>query len=142
MLGHATNASLLRRLLGTSTAVEALDLLIQQLDRQQRPHTVSAGDAALLLERALEAGNTGLALSMYQQMCAAKRAQGRNSLASPASAWPAATLQHMQTLVMGLCRQLQVNDALATIRSIRSQGMPGAVEVSFGHVVSSPLPPQ
>jgi hypothetical protein len=129
MLSQASNVSLLRRVLGTSTAAEALDLLIQQLDRQQRPHTISAEDAELLLERALEAGNTGLALSVYQQMCAAKRAQGSSSLANPASVWPAATLQHTQTLVLGLCRQLRVNDALATTRSIRSQGMPGADEV-------------
>lgn len=142
MLGQASNASLLRRVVGTSTAAEALDLLIQQLDRQQRPHAISADDAELLLERALEAGNAGLALSVYQQLCAAKRAQGRSSLATPATVWPAAALQHTQALVMGLCRQLRVNDALATMRSIRSQGMPGADEVSFGQVVSSPLPPQ
>ncbi|WIA17196.1 hypothetical protein OEZ85_014079 [Tetradesmus obliquus] len=142
MLGQASNASLLRRVVGTSTAAEALDLLIQQLDRQQRPHDISADDAELLLERALEAGNAGLALSVYQQLCAAKRAQGRSSLATPATVWPAAALQHTQALVMGLCRQLRVNDALATMRSIRSQGMPGADEVSFGQVVSSPLPPQ
>lgn len=122
------DASLLRRILATDSAVEALDLYIQQADRQQRPHALSAADAELLLERSLEAGNAELAMSLYQQMCLAKRAQVRSSFTNQ-SFWPAATLQHTDTLVMGLCQQLRVSDALTTVSSIRSQGMQGAEEV-------------
>lgn len=124
------DASLLRRILASRSAVEALDLYIQQGDRHKQPHAFTAADGELLLKRSLQSGNTTLAMSIYEQMCIARRAQGRAG-ASSVSAWPAATLQHTETLVMGLCQQLQVADALATVSSVRSQGMQGAEEVSL-----------
>jgi pentatricopeptide repeat protein len=90
---------------------------------------VSTADVDLLLRCSLEAGNVSLALSIYQQLRAAQRAQAAGGPAAPASTWPAATLQHTETLVKGLCRQLRVNDALAVLRSIRSHGVPGSEEV-------------
>lgn len=125
----SNNSRLLRRLLSTTTAAEALDLLTQQLDKQQSSHAITSDDAGLLLENSLSAGNTDLALSVYQQMCTAKRAQSSSGGISSASVWPAATLQHTETLVMGLCRQLRVKDALAIMHSIRSQGVAGSDEV-------------
>jgi pentatricopeptide repeat protein len=124
----ATDAGLLRRVVSTSTAAEALELLLdaqpkqQQQQGQQQP-ALSAADANLLLERSLEAANAPLALSLYQQLCAAKQAQVQGGSSSSSTTWPAATLQHTDTLIRGLCRQLRVAEALTTLRSIRSQGV-------------------
>jgi len=120
--------NLLRRVLSTSSAAEAVDLIIQQLDRQNGLHALSAADGEVLLRKSLEAGNTALALSVYQQMCAAMRAQARGTPAAT-SVWPVATLRHTQVLVVGLCRQSQVADALATVHAVRSQGIVGSEEV-------------
>jgi pentatricopeptide repeat protein len=117
----------LRKVLSSSSAADAYEHILQQ--QQQQHHEVSTADVDLLLQCSLEAGNVDLALSVYQQIRAAKRAQAAGGPAAPASAWPAATLQHTETLVKGLCRQLRVNDALAVLRSIRAQGVPGTDEV-------------
>lgn len=90
---------------------------------------MSTDDVDLLLRCSLEAGSVDLALSVYQQLRAAQLAQAAFGAAAPASTWPAATLQHTDTVVKGLCRQLRVNDALAVLRSIRAQGVPGSDEV-------------
>jgi pentatricopeptide repeat protein len=126
--------SILRRVISSSTAVDAYELLQQH---QQQHVVVSTADVDLLLRCSLEAGNVPLALSIYQQLRAAQRAQAANGVAAPASTWPAATLQHTETLVKGLCRQLRVNDALAVLRSIRSHGVPGSEEVR--HELAQPL---
>lgn len=122
---------------------------MQRLDESTLPHAVSSADAILLLERALAAGNAGLALSIYQQLCIARQRaqapwQSQAALGGAAAlpGWPAATLAHTTTLVLGLCRQLRVADALAAVAGMRGHGVGvGEAEMSFGHVVSSPLPP-
>ena len=118
--------SILRRVISSSTAADAYELLQQH---QQQHMVVSTADVDLLLRCSLEAGNVALALSIYQQLRAAQRAQAAGGPAAPSSTWPAATLQHTETLMKGLCRQLRVNDALAVLRSIRSHGVPGSEEV-------------
>lgn len=124
------NPSLLRRVLSSSSAADAYELLLQQQQQQQQPVGVSAADVELLIRCSLEAGNVELALSVYQQIRAAKRAQAAGgAAATAASAWPAATLQHTEALVRGLCKQLRVNDALAVLRGIRAQGVSGTDEV-------------
>eukprot|EP00878_Enallax_costatus_P010383 GHUV01010836.1.p1 GENE.GHUV01010836.1~~GHUV01010836.1.p1 ORF type:complete len:576 (+),score=142.43 GHUV01010836.1:158-1885(+) len=132
------DASLLRRILATDTAVEALDLYVQEAERQQQSPNLTDADAELLLRRSLQTGNATLALSIHRQLCTASRAKGLSDV----SHWPSVTLQHTETLVTGLCQQLRVSDALAVLSSIRSQGMQGNAEVHFGHVVNSPLPPR
>lgn len=128
--------SLLRRILSSNTAADAYEVILQH--QGQKHHAVTPADVDLLLRCSLEAANADLALSIYQQLCAAKRAQAAGGSAAPPSTWPAATLQHTETLIKGLCRQLRVNDALTTLRSIRSQGVPGSEEVGClsGLVVS------
>lgn len=124
------NPSLLRRVLSSASATDVYELLLQQ--QESSSHSVQASDVELLLRCSLEAANVDLALSIYQQLCAAKRAQAAGGTPA-ASTWPAATLQHTETLVKGLCKQLRVNDALAAVRSIRSQGVPGSEEVCMAH---------
>ncbi|GBF93654.1 hypothetical protein Rsub_06757 [Raphidocelis subcapitata] len=143
----ARDPALLRRVAAARGAAEALDLLQQQL--QAEP--VGAADAELVLSLALEKGNTDLALAIYAEMCAARRGAGGAGAgvlrARPAAAaaaapqWPPATLATTAALVLGLCRQLRVAEALAVMQGMRSQGLPRAEEVSFGFVVPSPLPP-
>lgn len=58
-----------------------------------------------------------------------------------AARWPAVTLPITAQLVLGLCKQLSVADALAVLRSLRSKGLPASAEVQFGLVVTSPLAP-
>jgi pentatricopeptide repeat protein len=118
---------LLRRVLSCTTAASAYELIAQQ--QTQQHYVVSTDDVDLLLRCSLEAGSVDLALSVYQQLRAAQLAQAAFGAAAPASTWPAATLQHTDTVVKGLCRQLRVNDALAVLRSIRAQGVPGSDEV-------------
>lgn len=119
--------SVLRRVISCSTAADAYELLQQH---HQQHLVMSTADVDLLLRCSLEAGNVALALSIYQQLRAAQRAQAAEGPAAPSSSWPASTLQHTDTLLKGLCRQLRVNDALAVLRSIRSHGVPGSEEVS------------
>eukprot|EP00877_Chromochloris_zofingiensis_P002415 jgi/Chrzof1/12174/Cz06g23240.t1 len=136
----ADNPLLLRRLLNTESATEALDIIIQQHDKASQRQLVSESEADLLISSSLEAGNVSLALSIYRDMCATRRAQARKTI-DAACVWPAATLQTTVALVQGLCRQLRVAEALDIMEGIRAQGMPTADEVSFGYVVNSPLPP-
>lgn len=143
------NPSLLRRMLGADDAAEALDILVQHggADARSRRRLTKA-DATLLMCSSLQQGNTSLALSLYADMCRARRAVHARS-ASPGAdfdaaglpSWPPATLQLTSELVLGLCRQLAVSQALDVIDGIKAQGMPRAEEVSFGFVVSSPLLP-
>lgn len=123
------DAGLLRRILATDTAVEALDSFVKAAERQQLAPNLTDADAELLLHRSLQAGNANLALSIYQQLCMASRAKG-------VSHWPSVTPQHTEALVTGLCQQLRVSDALAVLSSIRSHGMQGEAEVGVLDTVS------
>lgn len=132
------NPGLLRRVLDSSSAADAYELLAQHHQQQQggqaqqQHHAVplSAADVDSLLRCCLEAGNVTLALSVYQQLKTAKRAAVGSSSSTVASPWwPAATPQHTETLILGLCKQLRVADALAALDSIRSHGVPGSDEV-------------
>lgn len=124
----ADNPLLLRRLLNTESATEALDIIIQQHDKASQRQLVSESEADLLISSSLEAGNVSLALSIYRDMCATRRAQARKTI-DAACVWPAATLQTTVALVQGLCRQLRVAEALDIMEGIRAQGMPTADEV-------------
>lgn len=144
----ADNPTLLRRLMGATSAADALDALVQQ-GGGGSPAALSEADAEQLLTGSLEQGNVALARSLYQEMCRVRRmvqaAGGAASAsidAAPLAAWPPATLALTARLVLGLCRQLQVAQAREVIEAIRGQGMPRAEEVAFGYVVPSPLPPR
>eukprot|EP00879_Flechtneria_rotunda_P008358 GHRR01008755.1.p2 GENE.GHRR01008755.1~~GHRR01008755.1.p2 ORF type:complete len:567 (+),score=195.61 GHRR01008755.1:328-2028(+) len=136
----SSNIGLLRSMLNASTAAEAADIHAEQCVGQQH-RSFTAADCEVLLRNSLAAGNVELAISVYQQMCSTLRAQGEPRELC-CSVWPSATVQHTQALVVGLCRLLRVSEALSVISSIKSQGLPATDEVTFGHVVNSPLPPQ
>lgn len=115
----------MRRLLLATSAAEALEISLQQPGSSQ---SVRPEDAQLLLSSSLEQGNIALALSIYREMCVAKQAQSQSS--TQRSPWPEADLDTTAAVVLGLCRQVRVNDAVAVMESIRSQGVPRAEEVS------------
>lgn len=64
--------------------------------------TLLEADCRNMLTACLEKGNTGLAMSLYQEMCAARR--GPAPTAVGAVRWPAANLQTTTAMVLGLCR--------------------------------------
>jgi hypothetical protein len=135
----SSDPGLLRRAAAAKTPGEALDALLQG---PAAATDLAAADAEALLALALEKGNADLALGVYAEMCAARRGGAQRARAPCAGAqWPAATLATTVSLVLGLCRQLRVAEALSTMQGMRSQGVPRAEEVSFGFVVPSPLPP-
>lgn len=109
----------------------------------QQPNidNLEGADAELVLAMALEKGNVELALAIYSEMCASRRSAQQLRPGSAGVQWPAATLDTTVALVLGLCRQLRVAEALSVMQGMRSQGMPRNEEVSFGFVVPSPLPP-
>ncbi|KIZ05021.1 hypothetical protein MNEG_2935 [Monoraphidium neglectum] len=135
----AGNTALLRRVACAKTSIEALDMLLQQ--HSQPFDGVEAADAELVLSLALEKSNVDLALAIYADMCASRRSAQRGRPGAAGPQWPAASLATTVALILGLCRQLRVVEALAVMQGMRTQGMPRNEEVSFGFVVPSPLPP-
>ncbi|GFH11389.1 uncharacterized protein HaLaN_06878, partial [Haematococcus lacustris] len=106
---------------------------------------------------ALERGNTQLALSIHNSMCAARQSSGSpgGSSSSPRASpglvpagdtavlWPATSVKATCSLVLGLCRQLAVKAAVEVVGGIRGQGLASNDEaVGFGKVIASPLAPQ
>ncbi len=150
--------ALCRKALGAPLAAEAAELLLAE----QPDLVLEQEDCELLIQAALDRGNLRLALSVHDCMqqarrggpasTAARRAQAAaastsSALASAtasvdgAVAWPPATLRTTGALVLGLCRQLAIDQALATVADIRAQGLPRNDAVGFGKVVTSPLAP-
>jgi hypothetical protein len=64
-----------------------------------------------------------------------------SSMDGTSPSWPPASIATTTAYVLGLCRQLCVREATATIAGIRSQGLASDEAVGFGKVVSSPLAP-
>jgi hypothetical protein len=121
------DAKLFRRVLSAASAAEVVDILVQQNEKVLKG--IMPEDADLILASSLQQGNTALALSVYREMCIAKRAQTSGTSTAVCS-WPAAALGTTTAVVLGLCEQLRVNDALSVMEGIRSQGIPKAEEVS------------
>ena len=123
----AGDAVLLRRVAAAKSAVEALDLLLQQ---HAPGEALDAADAELVLTLALEKGNVDLALAIYSERCASRRgAQRGRAVGAAGAAWPAATLATTAALILGLCRQLRVAEALGVMQGMRTQGLPRTEEV-------------
>lgn len=78
--------------------------------------TISEQDAIDVLQLCLERGKTALAQALYRELClAARRRVPAGWAASGSSAallWPAATIQTTSALVLGLCQQLCIVEAL------------------------------
>jgi len=55
--------------------------------------------------------------------------------------WPPATIRTTSALVLGLCRQLAITEALALVNGITGRGLPRHDAISFGKVIASPLAP-
>ncbi|KAF5840558.1 hypothetical protein DUNSADRAFT_16356 [Dunaliella salina] len=55
--------------------------------------------------------------------------------------WPPASIHTTSALVLGLCRQLAIAEALALVNGITGRGLPRHDAISFGKVIASPLAP-
>ena len=137
-------ATLPRKALTTTDAGELADMLAEHGST-----SISQADCVQYMALALERGNTALALSIHDSMCQTRRlsavAGAGAGAAAPAKVgglqWPAATVQTTTALVIALCRQLAIDEALRVISHLRTQGLPRNDAVSFGKVIPSPLAP-
>ncbi|GFR42706.1 hypothetical protein Agub_g3629 [Astrephomene gubernaculifera] len=153
----------LRRL---AAATSPLDLAEALADESPPGYLPREEDARAVMGFCLQRGRVQLALGVYREMCAARRGGGNRGSSGGgggngagggvgaggftqasrsldvAFAWPAATLATTTELVMGLCQQLCIVEALQVLADIKVQGLPrGSEEVGFGKVITSPLAP-
>uniref|UniRef100_A0A7R9VZJ9 Ubiquitin-like domain-containing protein n=1 Tax=Chlamydomonas euryale TaxID=1486919 RepID=A0A7R9VZJ9_9CHLO len=156
-----SNPVLARRLLSAATATDVEDLLLAAdagASAASPGHSISPSDAELLISAALDKGNVALAMSLHAAM---RRARGparvgnfggaapgfsstgsaTGSLDSP-FAWPPACVASTSALVVGLCRQIAIAEAVAVVADLRCP-VPRRSEdlVGFGKVITSPLAP-
>eukprot|EP00198_Chlamydomonas_reinhardtii_P009690 XP_001699027.1 predicted protein [Chlamydomonas reinhardtii] len=136
-----SSPALVRRLAAATTAEDVADALSEEV-----PSGLREEDARAVLSFCLQRGKTALALSIYREMCLARRGGSRPGAAGRsldvAFSWPAAGLATTTELVLGLCQQLCIVEALQVLADIKVQGLPrGSEEVGFGKVVTSPLAP-
>lgn len=77
---------------------------------------LSEADCRVLISAALDRGNAGLALAIYEAMSGSARASASGSASGSfdgaADLWPYASLETVTALVLGLAKALRVKDAL------------------------------
>jgi hypothetical protein len=112
-----------------------LDVIGQFVDS-----SVTEEECIAIIIASLEKGKVDLALSIYQEMCITKQEKTLRGIPG-ALHWPAATLNTTSAIVLGLCQQLRIAEALQLVANMQVQGVPRTEETSFGRVVDSPLPP-
>ncbi len=130
------HAAVARKVLSASDASSASDILLQA------SASLTELDCCELISSALDSGNVLLAVSLHEAMRNTARRPPQNSarINGPLGfSWPAATMRSTCVLVLGLCRQIAVTDALRAIAEIRIQGVPRHEDVGFGKVITSPL---
>lgn len=154
------SAALLRKSAAAVDAIEALDILAEELARP-----LTDIDCRALMAAALDRDNSDLAQSIFRAMtssAAGFASTGSSTLlssknaaagcsASPSNndstnpsqsitlSWPPATTETASALVIGLCRSLRTREAVSVISSVRSRGLPTTEDVKFGYVVDCPL---
>lgn len=111
-----SNNTLLRKLAAANTFIDVADVL-----SGEGLMGISEEDARAIMQFYLQRGKTQLVLSLYREMCAARRGGsargGRGSNLGSGSldvafAWPPAGLQTTTELVLGLSQQLCIVEAL------------------------------
>lgn len=146
-----TDPALTRKLLACANASDAEALLVESEAAASRssPNTLSTAEAECLLSAALEKGNVGLAMSLYARMRLARvptRPGGSVSVSASSFdaefAWPPSTIASTTKLLLGLCRQIAITEAMKVVGDVRSP-VPRRSEhlVGFGKVITSPLAP-
>ncbi|KAG1656631.1 hypothetical protein FOA52_008636 [Chlamydomonas sp. UWO 241] len=106
---------------------------------------MSARDADAVLAAALDKGNVPLALALHGAMRDSARRPTRSTSSSSFDSpftWPPATIDSTVTLLLGLCRQIAIAEAVGVVADVRSP-VPRRSEdlVGFGKVITSPLAP-
>jgi len=130
--------SVARKLLGVQSAAEAAEIISEELGWES---SLTAQECLELLNAALDKGNVKLAMSIHSSMCASRRPASSQSSMDMTLAWPPATIQTTSALVLGLCKQLAITEAIRVVAEVRVQGLPRNDEVGFGKVIGSPLAP-
>lgn len=154
------SAALLRKSAAAADAIEALDILAEELDGP-----LTNIHCRALMAAALDRDNPDLAQSIFKAMTSSAAGTAStgsstllssmdsaagssssinnngssNSLLSTTLSWPPATTETASALVIGLCRSLRTREAVSVISSVRSRGLPTTEDVQFGYVVECPL---
>ncbi len=144
------SAALLRKAAAATDAIEALDILAEELSG-----SLTDVDCRALMAAALDRENSDLAQSIFRAMtstAAGTASTGSSTLISSMDSvasssngnaqtlsWPPSTTETASALVVGLCRSLKTREAVSVISSVRSRGLPTTEDVQFGYVVECPL---
>eukprot|EP01025_Chloroclados_australasicus_P060960 TRINITY_DN7903_c0_g1_i3.p1 TRINITY_DN7903_c0_g1~~TRINITY_DN7903_c0_g1_i3.p1 ORF type:complete len:564 (-),score=31.16 TRINITY_DN7903_c0_g1_i3:1901-3592(-) len=123
----------IQKVCSLSTADEVVSKLYElfkQDGKDFQPENLSAVDCHKLLQQCMQNGNYKLSYSIYEQMLLG----GSNDYG-----WPSIDLKILQLLVVGLAKGLQVNLAKNIVNKTNFKEL--GSDVSFGFVVTSPLPP-
>ncbi|KAG2493008.1 hypothetical protein HYH03_008672 [Edaphochlamys debaryana] len=133
------SAALSRRLAAATNILEVSDALAEE-----GMTSPSEAEALEVVQFYLQRSKPALAMGVYKEMCAARRG-GAASVAARRSmdaalTWPPASLPTTTDVVLGLCQQLCIVEAMQVLTDLKVQGLPiGSEEVSFGKVITSPL---
>lgn len=134
----------LRQFSKARDASEALDIISETASKvtltssDQHP-ILSQSDVRELISHCLEVDRVDLGLSILKAM--SRTTCGVAASGKGISSWPAADVETVQAVVLGLCQQVRVSDAMDVMEGIQQQGLPSSNEVPFGHVVDCPLSP-
>lgn len=126
--------------MAVDSAAEASEIL---LNESTSSSSIGELECQQLIVAALDKGNVALALSIHKSMRQARRTSTLSSVSSMdlSFTWPSASIQTTALVVLGLCKQLAIDQALGVLSDIRVQGLPRNDAVGFGKVISSPLAP-
>lgn len=141
----STSMAWARKLGSCKSAADVADLIAAD---GNGPRPLSEEDAEQVLITCLERGREDLALGIYRDMCLSKRSGIAGTATGSAwdaggVSWPAATIRTTSVLVLGLCKQLSVVEAMAVINGIKGLGLATrrSEDVGFGKVIACPLAP-
>ncbi|KAL6894917.1 hypothetical protein ACP4OV_007537 [Aristida adscensionis] len=123
------DADLLRRVSGAADADEALDILEESAGGAGS--ALDALECHAIIAAALDRGNVGLALSVFEAM--------RSGFASVGGwRWARPNVQTYALLVQRLAAALRVSDAIRIIHYVSRAGVSSTEEVPFGMIVRCP----
>lgn len=134
----------LRQFSKAQDANEALDLISETASKihtssSAKPPALIQPDVRNLISHCIGVDRIDLGLSIFKAM-----SRTSSVMVAPGGgirSWPAADVETVQAVVLGLCQQLRVSDAMDVMEGIQNQGLPSSDEIPFGHVVDCPLSP-
>ena len=142
--------SVLRKVSSCQDAIEALDTLEESIGNEVDQFLLKDADCRKILSAALERGNVGLALSIFESMKKSRTAGTNGTMIDPLVSldqepsenkktrlkWPAPTIETSSSLIIGLSRILRTRDAISLVEMVHNRGIINSInDVDFGHVV-------